>query len=403
MMQIAVVDYGSGNLASASRALALAAERAGIDATVAVTADPAVVAAADRIVLPGQGAFADCAAGLAAVPGMRDAIETATARGTPFLGICVGMQLMAERGLEHTVTPGLRLDQGRRGGDAGARPAPAADGLERPGFRARLRIRCWTAWHPDDHVYFVHSYALVARRTGRNHRHHRLRRHRSRHRRCRQPRRHPVPRRKKPGGRHPPAVQLPALDTLTMAGRHRSTQEPELLVEHIKRFNDDDLHALCEATDAAIIDGGGFGWVTPPGRRALETYFRGVLLVPERELFVARLNGDIVGSAILVRPPRNNEAQAFAASLMHSYIAPYARGHGLARMLTEAVEERARELGYHILNLDVRETQAVGDRDCTSRMAISAGASIPNTPWCAASRSPASSTTSGCGRAKGRP
>jgi ribosomal protein S18 acetylase RimI-like enzyme len=137
------------------------------------------------------------------------------------------------------------------------------------------------------------------------------------------------------------------------------SQTPELLVEPLKRFSDHDLHTLCEATDAAIIDGGGFGWVSPPGRRALETYFRGVLLVPERELFVARLNGDIVGSAILARPPRNNEAQAFAASLMHSYIAPYARGHGLARMLTGAVEERARELGYHILNLDVRETQAV--------------------------------------------
>src|SRR3984957_10418064 len=134
---------------------------------------------------------------------------------------------------------------------------------------------------------------------------------------------------------------------------------PQFLVEHCEELDDDDLAALCEATDAAIIDGGGFGWVNPPGRRALETYFRGVLLVPERELFVARLNGDIVGSAILVRPPRNNEAQAFAASLMHSYIAPYARGHGLARLLTEAVEERARELGYHILNLDVRDTQTV--------------------------------------------
>jgi ribosomal protein S18 acetylase RimI-like enzyme len=135
--------------------------------------------------------------------------------------------------------------------------------------------------------------------------------------------------------------------------------DPVLLVERLKGFDDSDMHTLCEATDAAIIDGGGFGWVSPPGRRALETYFRGVLLVPERELFVARLNGDVVGSAILVRPPRNNEAQAFAATLMHSYIAPYARGHGLARMLTEAVEERARELGYHVLNLDVRETQAV--------------------------------------------
>jgi hypothetical protein len=131
----------------------------------------------------------------------------------------------------------------------------------------------------------------------------------------------------------------------------------ELLVEHLTEFTDEDLHALCEATSAAIIDGGGFGWVNPPGRMALETYFRGVLLVPERELFVARLDGLIVGSAHLVRPPRNNEAQGHAAHLMHSYIAPYARGHGLARLLTMSVEERARELGYHVLNLDVRETQ----------------------------------------------
>jgi hypothetical protein len=142
----------------------------------------------------------------------------------------------------------------------------------------------------------------------------------------------------------------------------QTTPPPELLIEQLTEFTDHDLHALCEATHAAIIDGGGFGWVAPPGRRALEAYFRGVLLVPERELFVARLNGDIVGSAHLVRPPRNNEAQAFAAQLMHSYIAPYARGHGLARMLTVGVEERARELGYHVLNLDVRETQEAAIR-----------------------------------------
>jgi len=144
-----------------------------------------------------------------------------------------------------------------------------------------------------------------------------------------------------------------------VSGDPTATEGPELHVERVRRFTDQDLHTLCEATHAAIIDGGGFGWVTPPERRALEAYFRGALLVPERELFVARLNGDIVGSAILVRPPRNNEAQSFAASLMHSYIAPYARGHGLARMLTTSVEDRARELGYHILNLDVRETQTV--------------------------------------------
>ncbi|WP_428492942.1 N-acetyltransferase family protein [Rhodopila sp.] len=152
------------------------------------------------------------------------------------------------------------------------------------------------------------------------------------------------------------------LGALIMSGTSSASREPELLVERLDQFTDQDLNALCEATDAAIIDGGGFGWVTPPGRRQLETYFRGVLLVPERDLFVARLNGDIVGSAILVRPPRNNEAQAFAASLMHSFIAPYARGHGLARMVTEAVEDCARELGYQILNLDVRDTQTVAIR-----------------------------------------
>ena len=132
---------------------------------------------------------------------------------------------------------------------------------------------------------------------------------------------------------------------------------PVMAVERATALVEDDLHALCEAADAAIIEGGGFGWVRSPGRLALESYFRGLLLVPERELFVGRLDGVIVGSAQLVRPPRHNEAQAFAASLMHSFVAPYARGHGLARMVTRRVEEAARAYGYHVLNLDVRETQ----------------------------------------------
>jgi ribosomal protein S18 acetylase RimI-like enzyme len=136
----------------------------------------------------------------------------------------------------------------------------------------------------------------------------------------------------------------------------------EMSVERVSELDEDELHALCEATDQAIIEGGGFGWVKSPGRQALERYFRGVLLVPERELFVARFEGTVVGSAQLVRPPRNNEAQAFAATLMHSYIAPYARGHGLARMLTRRVEEAARALGYHVLDLDVRETQSAAIR-----------------------------------------
>jgi ribosomal protein S18 acetylase RimI-like enzyme len=131
-----------------------------------------------------------------------------------------------------------------------------------------------------------------------------------------------------------------------------------LEVERCERpLTDTELAELCEATDAAIIEGGGFGWIEPQGRAALERHFRGVLLVPERELFIARLDGHVVGSAQLVRPPRNNEAQAFAAQLTHAYIAPYARGHGLARLMVRRVEERAAALGHRVLNLDVRETQ----------------------------------------------
>jgi ribosomal protein S18 acetylase RimI-like enzyme len=139
-------------------------------------------------------------------------------------------------------------------------------------------------------------------------------------------------------------------------------EAPAIGVERVERLGEDDMAALCEAADAAILEGGGFGWVRSPGRLALESYFHGVLLVPERQLFVARLGGTVVGSAQLARPSRNNEAQAFAAALMSSFVAPYARGHGLARLLTQRVEEVARALGYHVLNLDVRETQAAAIR-----------------------------------------
>jgi glutamine amidotransferase len=159
-VRVAVVDYGSGNLTSASRAVALAAERVGLAADVRVTAEPDYVAGAHRIVLPGQGAFADCARGLAAVRGMREAIERATEAGTPFLGICVGMQLMAERGREHAVTPGF----GWIGGEIAELVAP---GLRLPqmGWNSLDFIpgshTLLDGLMPGDHVYFVHSYALV--------------------------------------------------------------------------------------------------------------------------------------------------------------------------------------------------------------------------------------------------
>lgn len=130
-----------------------------------------------------------------------------------------------------------------------------------------------------------------------------------------------------------------------------------LVVERLNAFKPGELDDLCEAADAAIEDGGGFGWVTPPPRDSLESYWRGVMLVPERSLFVARLDGTICGSAQLLRPSRNNEAQAFAAQLQSAFVAPWARGHGLARMLTVAIEEEARRAGYTVLMLDVRETQ----------------------------------------------
>ena len=159
LMRVAVVDYGSGNLASAARALTVAAERSGIAADVMITGIAADVAAADRVVLPGQGAFADCASGLAAVPGLHAAVEDSAAAGRPFLGICVGMQLMAQRGLEHTTTPGF--------GWIGGEVAP----MNPPGLR--LPQMGWNALdftpgahplldglQPGDHAYFVHSYAL---------------------------------------------------------------------------------------------------------------------------------------------------------------------------------------------------------------------------------------------------
>jgi glutamine amidotransferase len=160
-VKIAIVDYGSGNLASASRALGLAACRLGLSAEVAITDDRDAVAAADRIVLPGQGAFADCARGLAAVPGLQQAIVAATDHGTPFLGICVGMQLMAERGLEHQVTEGF----GWIRGEIAALELPADLRLPHMGWNeldfTRGRHSLLDGVESGDHAYFVHGYALA--------------------------------------------------------------------------------------------------------------------------------------------------------------------------------------------------------------------------------------------------
>jgi glutamine amidotransferase len=161
---VAIVDYGSGNLHSAAKAFERAARESGYAQPIRVTDDPDAVRRADRIVLPGVGAFADCRRGLEEVDGMIEALEeTVHERGRPFLGICVGMQLMAERGLEHTVTEGL----GWIGGEVD-RIAPSDPGLKIPhmGWNTLSPVRSHPLLDgipvgPDGlHAYFVHSYQL---------------------------------------------------------------------------------------------------------------------------------------------------------------------------------------------------------------------------------------------------
>ena len=145
--------------------------------------------------------------------------------------------------------------------------------------------------------------------------------------------------------------------TITSHMQNRIFNNPDVSVEPVERLKGADMHDLCDAADAAIADGGGFGWLSPPPRLSMETYWKGVLLVPERELLVGRLDRTIAGSAQLVRPARNNEAQARCGQLTTFFVAPWARGHGLARRLVQAVEQAALEADLEILNLDVRETQ----------------------------------------------
>lgn len=131
-----------------------------------------------------------------------------------------------------------------------------------------------------------------------------------------------------------------------------------IVIEPLQEVSDEDLEDLCDAAESAILDGGGFGWLRPPPRTVFGRYFRGVMLVPERHLFVARLDGRIAASAQLQEPPRNNEAQAHMATLTTLFVAPWARGHGIAAKLATAVIKKATDLGYLVLQLDVRATQA---------------------------------------------
>ena len=164
-MTVAIIDYGSGNLHSARKAFERAARETGLATPVVVTSDPEIVLQADRIVLPGVGAFADCRRGLDAVPGMVDALTTAVRKqGRPFLGICVGMQLMASRGLEYETSEGL----GWIPGDVALiKPANDACKIPHMGWNSLSVERPHPLLNgikmgPDGlHAYFVHSYHLA--------------------------------------------------------------------------------------------------------------------------------------------------------------------------------------------------------------------------------------------------
>lgn len=119
-----------------------------------------------------------------------------------------------------------------------------------------------------------------------------------------------------------------------------------------------DLAELCDAADAAIAAGGGFGWLRPPERPIMERYWKGITLVRGRELFVARLDGVICGSAQLQMPPGNNDAQAHMVKITGQFVAPWARGRGAARALIALIEDRARGRGFKALRLDMRATQS---------------------------------------------
>ena len=167
MPTLAIIDYGSGNLRSATKAFERAALEAGLDMDIRLTDDPAVVRRADRVVLPGVGAYADCRRGLRAAGGLEEALLHAVeAQGRPFLGICVGMQLMSERGLEKTITQGF----GWIAGDV--EPiVPSDPSLKVPQIgwntiearHAHPLLEGIPTGPAGLHAYFVHSYHLVPR------------------------------------------------------------------------------------------------------------------------------------------------------------------------------------------------------------------------------------------------
>ena len=134
-------------------------------------------------------------------------------------------------------------------------------------------------------------------------------------------------------------------------------QKHKISVETASSLTTSDVQELCDAAIATIEDGGGFGWLTPPPRQVLEKYWQGVMLIPDRGLILGRIDGVIAASCQILRPPSNNEAQRFSCTLTTFFVAPWARGHGLAPLMLGEAEALSKSEGFKLINLDVRASQ----------------------------------------------
>ena len=132
---------------------------------------------------------------------------------------------------------------------------------------------------------------------------------------------------------------------------------PKIKIERISDLKPGDLDDLCDATESAIIEGGGFGWLKVPARKVLENYWKGVLTIPERELIIGRLDNVVAGSCQIIKPSKNNEAQNKTCILTTFFLAPWARGHGISPKLILFAERFVKQKGFFVITLDVRKTQ----------------------------------------------
>lgn len=142
----------------------------------------------------------------------------------------------------------------------------------------------------------------------------------------------------------------------------------EIRVEVLSKVNNTDLADLCNITEQAIKAGGGFGWLTAPPRPLLNKYWKGVVLINNRKLIVGRMNNDIAGTLQLLQQASNNEAQKNIFNIASHFVAPWARGYGLAKAMIDKAENLGKESGANCIQLDVRETQ-----DAAIKLFISKG------------------------------